>query len=71
MTLPTETSFEFFEYFDKTTQTYKPVIKFRNSSTESLVYSNLNTNADADSGLQFGDENSDEYCFYLEERTTN
>lgn len=70
MTLPTETSFEFFEYFDKTTQTYKPVIKFRNSSTESLVYSNLNTNADADSGLQFGDENSDEYCFYLEERTT-
>ena len=71
MTLPTETSFEFFEYFDKTTQTYKPVIKFRNSSTERLVYSNLNTNADADSGLQFGDENSDEYCFYLEERTTN
>lgn len=68
MEQPTTTTFSFMEYMDETTGEYKPVIKFRNTSSSSLVTGFLRKNSNPNEGLQYGDSTTDEYSFYLIER---
>ena len=68
MEQPTTTTFSFMEYMDETTGEYKPVIKFRNTSSSSLVTGFLRKNSNPDEGLRYGDSTTDEYSFYLIER---
>lgn len=68
MEQPTTTTFSFMEYMDETTGEYKPVIKFRNTSSSSLVTGFLRKNSNPNEGLRYGDSTTDEYSFYLIER---
>ena len=68
MEQPTTTTFSFMEYMDETIGEYKPVIKFRNTSSSSLVTGFLRKNSNPNEGLQYGDSTTDEYSFYLIER---
>lgn len=68
MEQPTTTTFSFMEYLDETTGEYKPVIKFRNTSSSSLVTGFLRKNSNPNEGLRYGDSTTDEYSFYLIER---
>lgn len=68
MEQPTTTTFSFMEYMDETTGEYKPVIKFRNTSSSSLVTGFLRKNSNPKEGLRYGDSTTDEYSFYLIER---
>lgn len=71
MPAPMETSFYFMEYLSEQGE-IKPVIKFKNKSTETLINMFLYQNG-SDQRSVFGDSAEKEwkYCFYLTERESN